>query len=150
VSLLSGINHAAVVTDDLDRFIAFYTQAFDADVIFEETTPEFSHAMVRVGDVGVLHAVAQPGNQHGRGIPQMLGRGHLDHLALNASTKEAFDEIRSRLCGHGASDGTVYDLGPQLAIWFTDPDGMSGEVCWTRDHELAGFHAPVPLAVPTG
>jgi catechol 2,3-dioxygenase-like lactoylglutathione lyase family enzyme len=148
--LLSGINHVAVVTDDLARFVTFYTQAFDADVVFEETTPDFSHAMVRVGDVGVLHAVAQSGNQHGSGIAQMLARGHLDHIALNAPSEEAFDEIRSRLCRHGATDGTVYDLGPQLAIWFTDPDGMPGEVCWTRDHALAGFHAPVPLTVPAG
>jgi catechol 2,3-dioxygenase-like lactoylglutathione lyase family enzyme len=147
VTLLTGINHAAILTDDLERFVAFYVDVFDAEVIFDEVTPAFRHAMVRIGATSVLHAVDQPGNEHRRALPDMLGRGHLDHLGLDAASREAFDEIRSRLCRHGASDGTVHDLGPQLAIWFTDPDGMSGEVCWNRDPALTGFHAPVALAV---
>ena len=57
---------------------------------------------------------------------------------------------RSRAAAPANPESAVYDLGPQLAIWFTDPDGMSGEVCWTRDHTLVGFHAPVPLPVPAG
>ena len=148
MNLLTGINHVAVMTDDLERFVSFYVDVFDAEVIFEEATPAFSHAMIRVGDACVLHGVDQPGNQHSRGLPAMLGRGHLDHLGLNAASQEAFDEIRARLCRHGASDGAVYDLGPQLSTWFTDPDGMAGEVCWNRNPALDGFHAPVPLRTP--
>jgi catechol 2,3-dioxygenase-like lactoylglutathione lyase family enzyme len=145
MNLLTGINHAAVVTDDLERFVSFYVDVFDAEVIFEEDIPAFRHALLRIGDGCVLHPIDQAGNGHGRGLPDQLGRGHLDHLGLNAASREAFDEIRSRLCRRGASDGTVYDFGPQVSTWFTDPDGMAGEVCWIRDPTLAGIHAPVPV-----
>jgi catechol 2,3-dioxygenase-like lactoylglutathione lyase family enzyme len=147
MTLLTGINHAAVLTADLDRFVAFYTEVFDAEVIFEEDTPDLTHAMLRVGE-GVLHAVARPGSAHALGVPAMLDRGHLDHLGLTVADEVAFDEVRERLCRHGATDGTVFDLGPQVSIWFTDPDGMAGEVCWNRDPSLAGFHAPTPIDGP--
>lgn len=75
----------------------------------------------------------------------MLQRGHLDHLGLDAPSREAFDEICSRLRARGATDGAVFDLGPQIAVWFTDPDGMEIEVCWNLDPSLHGFHAPQPI-----
>jgi hypothetical protein len=40
------------------------------------------------------------------------------------------------------------DLGPQLNITFIDPDSMHAEVCWIRDPQLRGFHAPRPLTSP--
>jgi hypothetical protein len=75
----------------------------------------------------------------------MLDRGHLDHLGLDVADEAAFDEVRARLRRLGATDDVVQDLGPQLSVWFTDPDGMAVEVCWNRDPSLAGFHAPVPV-----
>lgn len=38
------------------------------------------------------------------------------------------------------------DLGAMHALWFSDPDGMKGEVCLIVDRALRAFHAPVPLA----
>ena len=75
----------------------------------------------------------------------MLGRGHLDHLGLNAASQEAFDEIRAR-CVATAPATAPCTTSATAVDWFTDPDGMSGEVCWNRDPSLEGFHAPVPLA----
>ena len=49
MDLLTGINHVAVLTDDLDRFVEFYTGVFDLDVVFEESTPAFRHAILRTG-----------------------------------------------------------------------------------------------------
>jgi catechol 2,3-dioxygenase-like lactoylglutathione lyase family enzyme len=144
--LVSGINHVAVVTEDVDRFCAFYTDVFDATVVFAETTPAFRHAILAVDDDGaVLHPVEMAGNPHGRASANMLDRGHLDHFALNVPSREAFDELRRRVCDRGASDGVITDLGPKLSFWFTDPDGAHVEVDWVRDLSLAGFHAPVPV-----
>ncbi len=47
--LVSGINHLAVGTEDVDRFCAFYTEVFGATVVFAETTPAFCHAILSVG-----------------------------------------------------------------------------------------------------
>ena len=75
----------------------------------------------------------------------MFDRGHLDHVALTAPHVDAFTELRRRLVERGATDGTVEDLGAFRALWFTDVDGMRGELVVIVDPELQGIHAPVPL-----
>ncbi len=42
---------------------------------------------------------------------------------------ETFSEIRRRLIDREATDGFVTDFGPVLSLFFTDPDGLEGEVC---------------------
>jgi catechol 2,3-dioxygenase-like lactoylglutathione lyase family enzyme len=146
--LTSGINHVAILTEDVDRFCAFYADVFGATVVFAETTPAFRHAILSVGGDGVLHPVEVADNPHGRASAAVLDRGHLDHFALNVPSQEAFDELRRRVRDRGASDGVVTDLGPKLSFWFTDPDGTHVEVDWVRDPSLAGFHAPVEIQYP--
>jgi catechol 2,3-dioxygenase-like lactoylglutathione lyase family enzyme len=46
--LTSGINHVAILTEDVDRFCAFYADVFGATVVFAETTPAFRHAILSV------------------------------------------------------------------------------------------------------
>ena len=145
MQLLTGINHVAIMTEDLDRFTAFYTDVLEASVVFEETNPQFRHAILAVGGTSVLHPVQMAENKHARASSTMMDRGHLDHLALDVPSREAFDEVRRRLVGRGASDGAITDLGPKLSFWFVDPDGMHIEVDWVRDPSLQGFHAPTPV-----
>ncbi|MGH9270224.1 MAG: VOC family protein, partial [Ilumatobacteraceae bacterium] len=75
----------------------------------------------------------------------MFQRGHLDHLALTAASPSAFETIRRRLVDRGAADSTVEDLGAFHSIWFTDPDGMRGELVVVLDDQLHGIHEPRPL-----
>lgn len=146
MSLVSGINHVAVLTTDLDRFISFYSGVFGVELLFEETTPAFRHAILRAGASSWLHPAEIVGNAHGTALPEMFARGHLDHLALTAPTREAFDSIRERLLRAHATSGVVEDLGAFHALWFTDPDGMRGEVTLIVDPALKAFHAPTPIA----
>jgi catechol 2,3-dioxygenase-like lactoylglutathione lyase family enzyme len=150
MNLVSGINHVAVITADLDRFIDFYTGVFEMEVFFEETNPEFRHAMLRAGPDSWLHPAAIAGNAHASALPAMFQRGHLDHLALTAASRESFEVVRRRLVESGACDGSIQDLGPVHSIWFQDPDGMHGEVCLVVDRELRDIHAPRPLLEATG
>src|SRR5688572_15118832 len=124
MTLVSGINHVAIVTADLARFIEFYTAVFELEVVFEQATPAFSHAILRAGASAWLHPTAITGNVHGAALPDMFTRGHLDHIALLAPSPEAFARIRERLVARGASAGVVEDLGAMHALWFSDPDGM--------------------------
>jgi catechol 2,3-dioxygenase-like lactoylglutathione lyase family enzyme len=146
VQLTSGINHVAIITADLDRFITFYTEVFGAHLVFREDTPAFQHAILEVGRGGLLHPVHTGDNPNGNGSDAMFGRGHLDHLALDVPDREAFNTLRNRLIDRGATDGAVTDLGPKLSFWVVDPDGMRIEVDWVSDPTLAGFHAPLPAA----
>lgn len=146
MSLVSGINHIAVLTQDLARFIEFYGGVFGMPVLFEEHTSAFSHAILRSGETSWLHPAAVSGNQHAAALPEMFGRGHLDHLALTVPSRQAFAVLRERLLERGATSGAVEDLGAFHALWFQDPDGMRGELCLIVDPALASFHAPITLA----
>jgi catechol 2,3-dioxygenase-like lactoylglutathione lyase family enzyme len=145
MSLLKGVNHVAVLTDDLDRFVEFYVGVFEVEVVFEEDTPSFRHAILRTGHDSWLHPAEVVDSPHGRALPEMFQRGHLDHLALTARSSQAFAEVRQRLVDRGVTDGAVEDLGAFHALWFTDPDGMRVEMTFIVDHELRGIHAPRPL-----
>jgi catechol 2,3-dioxygenase-like lactoylglutathione lyase family enzyme len=144
MNLVSGINHVAVITENLDRFIDFYTDVFEMPVIFQEKTPNFRHAILRTGSDSVLHPVETLDNSHRNGLPETFRRGHIDHLALNVPTASAFQIIRRKLIDRGLSDGEIADLGPVLNLSFSDPDGMHIEVCLITDTTLQDFHAPRP------
>lgn len=150
MSLVNGINHVAVLTSDLDRFIAFYREVFELPLLFEETTPAFRHAILATGPSSWLHPAAISGNPHGAALPDMFTRGHLDHIALTAQSAQAFAEIRQRLIERQVSTGDVEDLGAFHALWFRDPDGMKGELCLIVDAQLRQFHAPRPLIPVVG
>jgi catechol 2,3-dioxygenase-like lactoylglutathione lyase family enzyme len=143
--LTTGVNHVAVMTDDLDRFVEFYTSVFELDVVFTESTPAFRHAILRAGTDSWLHPAEVVGNDNGTAVADMFRRGHLDHLALGADSPAAFHELRDRLIERSATDGAIEDLGAFHALWFTDPDGMQGELTLIVDAELHGIHAPTPL-----
>jgi catechol 2,3-dioxygenase-like lactoylglutathione lyase family enzyme len=145
MNLVSGINHVAIITSDLERFIRFYDAVFGAEVAFHEVTPAFRHAILRTGPSSWLHPVEVTGNPHGAAVPEMFARGHIDHVALSSPSQEAFDAVRARLLDRGATSGVVEDLGAFHALWFTDPDGMRGELSLIVDPALRVFHAPVPL-----
>ena len=153
---LKGLNHVAVVTADLDRFVAFYTRVFGMEEVFRESVPGLRHAILRIADGSSwLHPAEIPDNEHAAAIPKMFCRGHLDHIALTARSSESFEELRRRLLEAGASDGTVEDLGAFHSLWFQDPDGMRGELTLLVNHTLEGIHAPRPLigsapAMPRG
>jgi catechol 2,3-dioxygenase-like lactoylglutathione lyase family enzyme len=151
MTLVNGINHVAVLTANLDRFLEFYRQVFDMPLLFQEATPAFRHAIVRSGPSSWLHPAEVFGSAHGAALPSMFERGHLDHIALGAASPEAFALCRLRLLERGATKGVVEDLGAFHALWFEDPDGMRGELSLIVDAELREFHAPIalsPAAVP--
>jgi catechol 2,3-dioxygenase-like lactoylglutathione lyase family enzyme len=81
VKLVSGINHVAFITADLDRFVAFYRDVFDLPLIFQETAPTFRHAILRAGASSWLHPVAVSGNPHGVALPDMFARSHRSRCA---------------------------------------------------------------------
>jgi len=149
VTLVNGINHVAIMTTDLQRFIDFYVEVFEVEPLFREDTSAFRHAILRAGASSWLHPVEVTGNSHGQAIAEMFARGHLDHIALSAPSPEAFRIVRERLMARGRSSGVVEDLGAFRAIWFNDPDGMRGELTLITDPTLREFHAPRPVTDQT-
>lgn len=140
--LLDGINHVAVLTGDTGRLVAFYGEVFGCEAETIQHNDGLRLTIVRVGPTEELNVFEIPGStEHERQVP-MFGRGRLDHLALQASSIDAFDEIRDRLVERGASDGFVTDFGPLLSVFFRDPDGLEAEVCVPNPDARPGVYHP--------
>jgi catechol 2,3-dioxygenase-like lactoylglutathione lyase family enzyme len=140
--LLGGINHVAVLTSDTDRFTEFYESVFDASWEVFEDRDGFKLTMVWVGLSAELNVFEVAGNTEAERQVPMFGRGRLDHLALQAASLDAFDEIRTRLLAREATDGFVTDFGHILSLFFRDPDGLEAEVCVTNPDAQPGVHNP--------
>ena len=129
--LLAGINHVATMTADLERLENFYERACGASVVRRWDGDE-RHSMIRLGPATVLHAFERRDNPHVGSGQAMFHRGRLDHIGINAVSREAFDCLRDRLVCLGASDGSITEFPMMSSVRFVDPDGMEVEICWQR------------------
>jgi len=136
-TLLDGVNHIAILTADMERFIRFYQEAFDAKVTHDNRN-HAGHAgermvIMSIGGQSEFNVFEVPGNTQARVQTPMFGRGRIDHFGLNAHSRETFEHVRVRLIQLGASDGTITDFGSKLSVFFRDPDGLEAEVLWNKD-----------------
>ena len=134
---LNGVNHIALLTTDMDRFIRFYQEAFDAKVVADNPKHAGNEGermvIMDLGGPSAFNVFQVPGNTQASVQTPMYGRGRIDHFGLNASSREALEQVRQRLMRLGATDGTVTDFGRQLSVFFRDPDGLEAEVVWIKD-----------------
>jgi catechol 2,3-dioxygenase-like lactoylglutathione lyase family enzyme len=141
--LLNGFNHVATLTADTDRLVAFYRDVFGATVDGQlQPGDGMRLTLIRLGPTAELNVFQIEGNQEAARQTPMFGRGRIDHMALEAASIEAFDEIRDRLMACGASDGFVTDFGRVLSLFWVDPDGLEGEVCVPNPDGVPGVMNP--------
>jgi catechol 2,3-dioxygenase-like lactoylglutathione lyase family enzyme len=141
--LLDGFNHVAILTNDTERLAAFYREVFDAHVEGGMRDGEqLRLTFIKVGATAELNVFEIADNDEATRQTPMFGRGRIDHIGLQAASLEAFDNIRDRLIARDASDGFVTDFGPVLSIFFSDPDGLEGEVCVANPDARAGVFNP--------
>lgn len=140
--LLDGINHIGMLTNDTDRLVSFYGEVFGATVDGEMRDGPVRLTMVSIGPHSELNVFEIEGNDEATRQVPMFGRGRLDHMGLQAASLEAFEEIRRRLIDRGAADEFVTDFGPVLSLFFTDPDGLEGEVCVANPDAVPGVLNP--------
>jgi catechol 2,3-dioxygenase-like lactoylglutathione lyase family enzyme len=141
--LLDGFNHVAVLTSDADRLGDFYREVFDAEVKgSKQEGPGATLTFIRIGRFAELNVFQVEGNTEAHRQTPMFGRGRLDHMAVQAESLEAFEEIRRRLMARGAADDFVTDFGPILSVFFRDPDGLECEVCVANPDAVPGKGNP--------
>ena len=127
--LLDGVNHIAVISNDVGALGEFYRKVFDAHVgPTHNHGPGETMTNIRIGPGTELNVFVIDGNTEAQRQTPMWGRGRIDHLGLAAASRQAFDTIRDRLIETGAGDGKVNDFGSVLSMFFRDPDGLEGEV----------------------
>lgn len=141
--LLDGVNHVAILTRDTERLCGFYQDVFEATVRAEMRPDDrLRLTFLDIGPATEFNIFEIEGNTEAERQTPMFGRGRIDHLGLQAASEEAFREVRARLMARGASDGFVTDFGPILSVFFTDPDGLEGEVCVPNPDAVPGVMNP--------
>jgi catechol 2,3-dioxygenase-like lactoylglutathione lyase family enzyme len=141
--LLDGVNHVAILTSDTERFVNFYREVFEAEVDgSQDMGGEGTLTFVKIGTHAEINLFDVRGNTEAQRQTPMFGRGRIDHLGLQAASLETFEEIRRRLIERGAADEFVTDFGPILSLFFTDPDGLEGEVCVANPDAKPGVMNP--------
>jgi catechol 2,3-dioxygenase-like lactoylglutathione lyase family enzyme len=141
--LTNGFNHVAVITADTERFVRFYGEVFEAEELGHEDLGEAGRlTFVKVGEQAEFNVFEVNGVTEWERQTPMLGRGRLDHLALQAASLADFEEARRRLMERGAADDFVTDFGPVLSMFFRDPDGLECEVCVENPDAQPGVFNP--------
>lgn len=141
--LLNGLNHVGTLTNDSDALHEFYREVFDATVSRDAQEEQGVRlSFIDIGPKTQLNVFEIEGNAEAHRQKPMFGRGRIDHLGLEAASLEAFEEIRRRLIARGAADEFVTDFGPVLSLFFTDPDGLEGEVLVANPDAQPGVENP--------
>ena len=129
--ITTGFNHIATLTTDIDRLVAFYKDAFEAEVSFEmEARPDHPRMVIlELGGGSALNVFEVPpedmiGEQRKQG-----GRGAIDHFGIAVDSLTTLEQVRDRLQGMGADIGEIQQLGDAWSLFFRDIDGMELEVC---------------------
>jgi catechol 2,3-dioxygenase-like lactoylglutathione lyase family enzyme len=128
-----GFGHVATLTPDLDRYVRFYQDIFEARVVstMEAHDDHPRMAIVDVGAMAMLNVFEVPEQSIVGERDRMGGRGPIDHFALSVGSRQAFESLRDRLVEVGASPGDVTDFGPFVhSVFFRDPDGAELELTY--------------------
>jgi catechol 2,3-dioxygenase-like lactoylglutathione lyase family enzyme len=154
-----GINHLALVTDDMDATVRFYHGVLGAPLVATIGTPGFRHYFFELGNQQTLaffeykDAAIEPFAKPA-GIPDPRAI-QFDHLSMNLPDERSLEALRARLEAHGCEVTEVVDHDVMRSIYFTDPNGIALEASWWvvdvtgrpadyHDAQLFGDKDPVP------
>ena len=130
----SGINHLALVTNDMDATVRSYHGVLGARLATTVGTPEFRHYFFDFGPHctvaffeyanSAIEPFAKPA-----GVPDPRA-SQFDHLALNLPDENALHDLRQRLAGADCEVTDIIDHGSVRSVYFTDPNGIALEASW--------------------
>ena len=153
-----GINHLALITDDMDATVRFYHGVLGARLVATLGTPDFRHYFFEFG-VGNTVAFFEYAGQKldtfakPAGVPDPRAI-QFDHLSFNVADAQALELLRKRVDHYGCGVTEVVDHGFIRSIYFTDPNGIALEASYwvedatarddLRDTSMFADHDPVP------
>jgi catechol 2,3-dioxygenase-like lactoylglutathione lyase family enzyme len=133
-----GINHLALITDDMDATVRFYHGVLGARLVATIGTPDFRHYFFEIGEANTVAFFEYAGTPLATfakpaGVPDPRAV-QFDHVSFNVADEHALELLRKRLDGFGCEVTTIVDHGFIHSIYFTDPNGIALEAsCWVED-----------------
>jgi catechol 2,3-dioxygenase-like lactoylglutathione lyase family enzyme len=157
-----GINHLALITDDMDATVRFYHGVLGARLVATLGTPDFRHYFFEIGDANTIAFFEYAGEPLATfakpaGVPDPRAV-QFDHLSFNLADEHALELLHKRLEEFGCEVTTIVDHGFIRSIYFSDPSGMALEASWWTldatgravdyaDDRLFADDEPVPAVV---
>src|SRR5579884_349118 len=129
-----GVNHLALVTNDMDATVRFYHGVLGARLVATIGHPQFRHYFFQIGSKNTIaffeytNAPATPFAKPA-GIPDARA-AQFDHLSLDVADEEALHALQRRLKAAHCEVTDVVDHGFIRSIYFTDPNGIALEASW--------------------
>jgi catechol 2,3-dioxygenase-like lactoylglutathione lyase family enzyme len=134
-----GINHLALITNDMDATVRFYHGVLGARLVADLASPgHFRHYFFELGPENTVaffeytnHPVEAYAKPAGVPDPRAI---QFDHVSFNLPDETALLALRSRLKAAGSEVTDVVDHGFMRSVYFTDPNGIALEAsCWVVD-----------------
>jgi len=133
-----GINHLALVTNDMDATVRFYHGVLGAPLVATIGNASFRHYFFRIGPENTIaffeyaDSAAVPFAKPA-GMPDPRA-AQFDHLSFNVADEEALGALQHRLKEADCEVTDVVDHGFIRSIYFTDPSGIALEASyWVHD-----------------
>jgi catechol 2,3-dioxygenase-like lactoylglutathione lyase family enzyme len=133
-----GINHLALITDDMDATVRFYHGVLGARLVADLAAPSFRHYFFEFGAENTvaffeysnvpLETFAKPA-----GVPDPRAV-QFDHLSFNLPDEQSLLALRNRLKAADCEVTDIVDHGFLKSVYFTDPNGIALEASyWVVD-----------------
>jgi catechol 2,3-dioxygenase-like lactoylglutathione lyase family enzyme len=129
-----GINHLALVTNDMDATVRFYHGTLGARLVATIGAPGFRHYFFEFGEqctVAFFEYTDSPTEPFSKpaGIPDARAP-QFDHLSFNVPDEDSLLDLRRRLKSADCEVTDVVDHGFIHSIYFTDPNGIALEASY--------------------
>ena len=133
-----GVNHLALVTNDMDATVRFYHGVLGARLVATVGSPAFRHYFFEFGPHSTVaffeytDSTIEPFAK-AAGVPDPRA-AQFDHVALDLPDEDALRALRERLTGAGCEVTDIVDHRNVHSVYFTDPNGIALEAsCWVVD-----------------
>jgi len=151
-----GVNHLALVTNDMDATTRFYAGVLGMPLVSTLMAGPMRHYFFEIAPGNTVAFFEIEGVEtftKGAGSPAPFPT-QLDHISFNVADKSALLALRDRLAAAGSGVTDVVDHGTIQSIYFTDNNGIALEASYWADDPTGtapdhdGLHFSDPNPVP--
>ena len=131
--IITGINHLAFITDDMEKTIRFYRDLLAMTLEAGIGHDGYRHYFFRAGNAQVAFfeydgASPMQRKPHGAMTSAPLG---FDHVAFQVESREDLFRLKDRLEAAEVEVSGAVDHGTIWSIYFYDPNNIPLEASWT-------------------
>jgi catechol 2,3-dioxygenase-like lactoylglutathione lyase family enzyme len=129
---ITGINHLAFITEDMEKTIRFYRDLLGMELAAGVGHGGYRHYFFRFGAAQVAffeYEGAKPMVRKSHGVKSEAPLG-FDHVALTVESCAALFHFKDKLEAAGVEVTGTVDHGTIWSIYFFDPNNIPLEISW--------------------